>query len=123
MPEGPSFPAVAVLCTVIFPDGVMNPTSAMPLLQGLRSLYNLATLPSGYTTTPVFANNLADPNGIDIFGGTIDQCLWIALLSPKPANAAATAMHSGNSQKSVNTSGAIILPHNIPSIPPKERRR
>ncbi len=64
-------------------------TAAMPLLQGLRSLYNLAGVPSGYTTTPVFANNSADPNGVDIYGGTIDQCLWIALMSPKPANAAA----------------------------------
>jgi hypothetical protein len=60
--------------------------AAQPLLTGLMSLYNLATAPVGYTTTPVFANNLADPNGVDIFNGTIDQCLWIALLAPKPAN-------------------------------------
>ena len=61
-------------------------TAAMPLLQGLKSLYNLPSLPSGYTTTPVFINNMADPNGVDVFGGTIDQCIWIALLAPKPAN-------------------------------------
>ncbi len=56
----------------------------MPLLQGLQQLYNLASVPSGYTTTPVFPNNMADPNGVDVFGGTIDQCLWLALLVAKP---------------------------------------
>jgi hypothetical protein len=60
--------------------------TAMPLLQGMQSLYNMANVPSGYTTTPVFANNLADPNGVDVFAGTLDQCLWIALLAGKPAN-------------------------------------
>jgi predicted phage baseplate assembly protein len=63
-------------------------TVAMPLLQGLQSLYNMANVPSGYTTTPVFANNLADSNGVDVYGGTIDQCLWIALQAGKPANLA-----------------------------------
>ncbi len=43
---------------------------SMPLLAGLKKLYNLSTLPAGYTTTPVFANNLGDPNGIDIVNGT-----------------------------------------------------
>jgi hypothetical protein len=61
--------------------------AAMPLLQGLKSLYNLASVPAGYATTPVFANNMADANGVDIFGGSIDQCLWIALMAPQPANA------------------------------------
>ena len=76
-------------------------TAAQPLLAGLMSLYNLSTVPSGYTTTPVFANNLADPNGIDVFGGTIDQCLWIALLAPKPANLAAirATLNGGNGQR------------------------
>jgi Baseplate J-like protein len=62
--------------------------AAMPLLQGLMSLYTLTSVPSGYTTTPVFTNNQSDPNGVDVFGGTIDQCLWIALLASKPANLA-----------------------------------
>jgi len=59
-------------------------TANMPLLQGLQQLYNLASVPSGYTTTPVFASNMADPDGVDVFGGTIDQCLWFALLVAKP---------------------------------------
>jgi hypothetical protein len=61
-------------------------TAALPLLTGLMSLYNLPAIPSGYATVPVFANNMADPGGVDIFAGTIDQCLWIALLAQKPAN-------------------------------------
>jgi hypothetical protein len=62
--------------------------ASLPLLTGLMSLYSLPALPSGYTTTPVFANNTLNPNGVDIFQGTIDQCLWIALTAAKPANLA-----------------------------------
>lgn len=60
--------------------------SAMPLLQGLQALYTMATLPAGYATTPVFTNNSVDATGVDVYGGTIDQCLWIALMAGKPAN-------------------------------------
>jgi hypothetical protein len=58
------------------------------LLQGLRSLYSLPAVPSGYTTTAVFAGNMADAKGVDVFGGTIDQCIWFALLAAKAANLA-----------------------------------
>jgi hypothetical protein len=64
--------------------------SALPLLTGLRSLYSLSSVPSGYTTTPIFQGNLAVASGVDIQGGSIDQCLWIALLAGKPVNLAAT---------------------------------
>ena len=60
----------------------------LTLLQGMQQLYNLASVPSGYTTTPVFANNTAGPSGVDVFGGTIDQCLWFALQVAKPQNLA-----------------------------------
>ena len=55
--------------------------ATLSLLSGLKQLYNLPALPSGYQTTPVFTSNLADPNGIDLQAGTIDQCLWIALFA------------------------------------------
>jgi hypothetical protein len=61
---------------------------SMPLLAGLKKLYNLSTLPAGYITTPVFANNIGDPNGIDIVNGTTDSSLWLALLVSKPENLA-----------------------------------
>jgi hypothetical protein len=60
--------------------------AAMPLLKGLKDLYNMPNVPSGYTTTPVFVNNTQDPNGIDVFAGTTDQCIWFALMAGKPAN-------------------------------------
>lgn len=59
---------------------------SMPLLNGLKQLYNLSTLPAGYTTTAVFANNLADPNGIDVVNGTTDSSLWLAILAATPAS-------------------------------------
>ena len=59
---------------------------SMSLLSGLQKLYKLATLPAGYTTTPVFDNNLGDPNGIDLVNGTTDQSIWLALLVAKPEN-------------------------------------
>jgi hypothetical protein len=61
-------------------------TASMPLLTGLMSLYNLPAVPSGYTTTAIFPKNTADPNGVDIFAGTTDQCRWVALMASKPAN-------------------------------------
>jgi len=72
-------------------------TAALPLLQGLQSLYGMPTLPSGYNTTPVFINNQADSDGVDVFGGTIDQCLWIALIAGKPANLNAVRATLGGS--------------------------
>jgi hypothetical protein len=59
---------------------------SMSLLTGLQKLYGLATLPAGYTTTALFANNQADPNGIDVVNGTTDQSIWLALLVSNPAN-------------------------------------
>ena len=59
---------------------------SMPLLTGLQKLYGLATLPAGYTTTPLYANNQADLDGIDVVNGTTDQSIWLALLAAKPAS-------------------------------------
>ncbi len=67
-------------------------TSAMPLLQALQQLYGPGTggtLPAGYTTTPVFINNTANPQAIDVVNGTIDQNLWLALLAANPTHVAA----------------------------------
>jgi Baseplate J-like protein len=38
-----------------------------------------------YETTPLFANGLAVPQGIDVVADTVDRCLWMALLAPKAA--------------------------------------
>lgn len=75
--------AQAYIKSPLSPD---QQAKSMPLLAGLKKLYNLSTLPAGYTTTAVFANNLADPNGIDIVNATTDSSLWLALLVSKPEN-------------------------------------
>jgi len=40
-----------------------------------------------YETTPLFANGLALPQGIDVVADTVDRCVWIALLAPKATRA------------------------------------
>ena len=86
--------------------------NALPLLTGLKSLYSLGTMPSGYTTTPVFPGNQTDPNGIDVQNGAIDQCLWFALLAGKPVNLAAVRSTLGGA------SGEQILNLGfVPSLP------
>lgn len=91
-------------------------SAAKPLLTGLQQLYGLATLPAGYTTTPVFANNLADPNGIDIMNGTTDQNLWLALLAPKLATLSAvqSAIGGNGGQQILNVGFAPSL--SVPSL-------
>jgi predicted phage baseplate assembly protein len=85
---------------------------ALPLLTGLKSLYSLGAVPSGYTTTPVFPKNQADPNGVDIQGGSVDQCLWFALLSGKPANTGAIRANLGGAagQRLLNLGFVPALP-------------
>ncbi|HTA44795.1 MAG TPA: putative baseplate assembly protein [Bryobacteraceae bacterium] len=86
--------------------------SAMALLTGLKTLYSLPAVPSGYTTTPIFAGNQASADGVDIQGGSIDQCLWLALLASKPENLAATrATLGGANGERVLTVGFV------PSLP------
>jgi predicted phage baseplate assembly protein len=86
--------------------------AALPLLTGLKSLYSLSAVPSGYTTMPVFAGNQADPIGIDVQNGSMDQCIWFALLAGKPANLAAVRATLGGA------SGERILNLGfVPSLP------
>ncbi len=70
-------------------------SGAMPLLAGLKKLYGLSSLPAGYTTTPVFANNQRDSNGIDVLNGTTDASIWLALLASKPENVSAVTKAIG----------------------------
>ena len=75
--------AQAYIKVALTPD---QQKQSLPLLTGLKKLYGLSNIPAGYTTTPVFANNLADPNGIDVVNGTTDSSLWLALLVASPQN-------------------------------------
>jgi len=71
---------------------------ALPLLTGLMSLYGLPGVPSGYTTTPVFADKAAAPTGVDLIADSIDQSIWFALLAGKPENLAATRATLGGAK-------------------------
>jgi hypothetical protein len=56
------------------------------LLAGLKQVYQLPNV-AGYVTTPVFPGGIAAaaaPAGFDLVSGTVDRCLWLALLAPKP---------------------------------------
>lgn len=54
-----------------------------PLVDGLRSVYGLASPVVPYTTASVFAAG-AEPAGLDVVRDTVDGCLWLALLATKP---------------------------------------
>lgn len=55
-------------------------------VRSLRRLYpaNRSAVP--YVTTPVCAEGRPEPEGLDLISGTVDHCLWFALLAP-PAKA------------------------------------
>jgi predicted phage baseplate assembly protein len=90
--------------------------SALPLLTGLKSLYSLPAVPTGYTTTPVFAANAADPRGVDLIAGSIDQCIWFALLAGNPANLVATrtTLAGAHGQRILNLGFVPSLPASDP---------
>jgi predicted phage baseplate assembly protein len=87
---------------------------ALALLTGLKTLYKMANVPSGYATTPVFAGNMADPNGVDVFG-TVDHCIWLALRCSKPEQLAEVRATLGGKH------GERILSLGfIPALPPSD---
>jgi hypothetical protein len=79
-------------------------SSSLALRTGLMSLYNLGSIPTGYTTTPLFAGGQYDPGGHDIVSGTSDSSIWLALLASSPQNqpAAQAALTSQPGQLTVN---------------------
>lgn len=76
--------------------------ASMPLRAGLKKLYNLPKLPIGYTTTPVFTNNLGDANGVSVVHGTTDSSLWLAILVSKPENLAPVLNALGKGEHILN---------------------
>lgn len=55
------------------------------LLQGLARIHRIGGALKAYQTTPVFAEGLAQPEGVDVFADSTDRALWIALLAPLAA--------------------------------------
>ncbi|MGA9582590.1 MAG: putative baseplate assembly protein [Allosphingosinicella sp.] len=62
------------------------------LLPDLQQLYGVSRAASGYVTTPVFVNGLAEPEGRDFVADSLDKCLWLALLAPTPEAATVAAV-------------------------------
>jgi hypothetical protein len=98
--------------------------ASLQLLKNLQQLY-VAKLPLiGYTTTPLFANGLADPIGIDLIHGTVDHCLWIALLAAKPEYVTAITKAIGGTSAgqqilNVGFAPAIAVPGLFSDIGPR----
>jgi len=87
-------------------------TSLAGVLDGLRDIYQLSGAAIPYVTTPVFPNSVAVPDGFDLIEGTVDKCLWIALLAPNPKTAEAIKSTLG---KARNGSQQLI---NVGLAPP-----
>lgn len=62
------------------------------LLDDLEQLYSISGTPEAYVTTPVFVGGAAEPEGRDFVAGSIDKCLWFALLAPTPETAVKAAV-------------------------------
>jgi Baseplate J-like protein len=55
------------------------------LLSGLNNLYRRpGQKTTGYQTTPLFANGLAEPEPFKVKEQAVDGCIWFALLAAKP---------------------------------------
>jgi predicted phage baseplate assembly protein len=78
--------------------------SSLALRTGLMTLYTLGSIPTGYTTTPLFSGGQYDANGFDILNDTTDQSIWLALLasSAQTQPAALAALTSQPGQLTIN---------------------
>jgi hypothetical protein len=96
----------------------------MPLLTGLKQLYQLKNIPAGYTTTTLFADSQTSASPIDVVNGTTDQSLWIALLAGDATKRAKiiSAFSSGSTRQLILNVGivpALALPDPFADIGPR----
>lgn len=54
------------------------------VVDGLKQVYGMTGTPTPYVTTPLFVEGLPQPQGFNLIAETVDHCLWIALLAPRP---------------------------------------
>ncbi len=55
------------------------------VLQGLARIHKISGRLKAYATTPIFAAGRAEPAGVEVFAGSADRALWIALFAPRAA--------------------------------------
>lgn len=58
-------------------------TEAGELIAGLARIHRISGAAHGYKTVPLFDEGRAEPQGVDVFAGSADRALWIALLAPE----------------------------------------
>ena len=59
------------------------------MIAGLARIHRISGNARGYQTWPLFDGGRAEPAGIDVFAGSADRALWIALLAPEAPEPAA----------------------------------
>jgi len=94
------------------------------VLPDLKELYGIADNVAGYVSTPVFAGGAAEPSGRDVVADSLDHCLWLAILAPKPGQAAidtARAELGGGADNrrrvlSVGVAPALVMPPDFTEV-------
>src|SRR5262245_17069838 len=88
------------------------------VIDGLARVHRLTAAAKAYQTTPIFVSGQATPDGIDVFGDSVDRALWLALLAPQapqpaqqPAtNAAALAALGGGDTRPAALMSVGVVP-------------
>ena len=52
------------------------------VIAGLAKIHGVSGTVAAYETTPIFSEERADPNGVDVISQSADHALWLALLAP-----------------------------------------
>ncbi len=90
----------------------------------LQQLYNLSSA-TPYITTPIFADGTPEAAGFNLAARSLDQCLWLALLAPKPElveavkQALGTTEGGGQPLLNVGIMPAIAVPALFEDIGPR----
>ena len=52
------------------------------VIQGLTRIHRISGQAHAYEASAIFSSGRAEPDGVDVFAGSADRALWIALLAP-----------------------------------------
>jgi baseplate J-like protein len=97
------------------------------LLHGLQQMFKITKPVTGYQTTPLFANGMAEGTPFNVRQNTVDGSIWFAILASKPENVAAIqhALAGGpqNEQQILNVGfiPALEIPPLFTEIGPRGR--
>lgn len=90
------------------------------VLQGLASIHRLNGAPRGYATAPLFDGGRAVADGVDVFAGSADRALWLALLAPLAASPGEQPLVNEAARKAIgggdNGSPAVLSIGLVPAL-------